>query len=43
MALLAALIILIAKAMTIKHEDHNAKEDLTEQTDSRMSLLRHVA
>ena len=43
MALLAALIILIIKVMTIKIKDQNAIEDHTKPTASHMSLLPHLA
>ncbi len=38
-----AFIIVVAAAITIKNADSNTKEDHTETTDSRPSLLRHLA
>ncbi len=38
-----ALIIVVAAAITIKNADSNTMEDNTEPTDSRPSLLRHLA
>ena len=43
LATFATLIILIAKAMNIKHSDPNTTEYLTELIDSRPSLLRLLA
>ncbi len=43
MVLFAALLILIAKAMKIKHSDPNTTETLTKLIDSRPSRLRLLA
>ena len=43
MVVFSALLIVIAAAMKIKNADRNTMEDLTEPTDSRSGILRHLA
>ncbi len=40
---ICTLLLLIATAMTIKNADHDTIEDLYKPTDSRSSILRHLA
>ena len=42
-AVFCALLIVIATAMTIKNADQNTIENITELTDLRSSILRHLA
>jgi hypothetical protein len=43
MVVFSALLKVVAAAMKIKNADRNTMEDLTEPTDSRSSILRHLA
>jgi len=43
MAVFCALLTVVATAMTIKNADRNTIENITEPTDSRSSILRHLA